>query len=210
MKRNSKILISMIYIAIVILMVMCVLLVIGGIKVFLSDNPKYEFVLDDVFDDNTLPVIKTESNTIIKPFISDKVKIGKYFYDYKSDKEKQEASLIFYKNTYIQNQGVDYISEDDFDVVSVLDGEVISIEDSDIYGKILTIKINDNLEAIYYNIKDILVTVGYKTSQGEIIATSTKSSIDSSVKSMLHFELKYKDEFIDPEKIYNVDLGSLE
>ena len=40
MKRNSKILISMIYIAIVILMVMCVLLVIGGIKVFLSDNTK--------------------------------------------------------------------------------------------------------------------------------------------------------------------------
>ena len=188
MKRFSKYFIPMIYIAIVCLMVMCVLLVIGGIKAFLSDYPKYDFTLDDVFDSDVLPVVKTESNVIVKPYISDNVKIDKYFYDYKDSKERQEDSLIIYKNTYIQNHGVDYVSNEDFDVVSSIGGEVVSIEDNEIYGKILTIRVNEDMDIIYYNIKDILVSVGYKSSQGEIIAKSDVSKFDNK-KNLLHFEV---------------------
>ena len=206
----KKMLIPTIYVAIICTMIACVLLVIGGIKAFLSENPKYEYTLDDVFDGDVLPVVKNGSTEIIKPYLSNKVKIGKYFYDYKADKNKQESSIILYENTYIQNQGVDYVSEEDFDVVSVFDGEVVNIEDSEIYGKVLTIKHNDNLETIYYNIKDILVAVGYKASLGEIIAISNKSKIDSKDKSLLHFEVKYKGEMIDPESIYSKNISEFE
>ena len=210
MKKYSKFFIPTIYISIILVMVMCVLLVIGGIKAFLSEKPDYEFTLDDVFDGDVLPVIKTESNNIVKPYISDGVKIVRYFYDYKNDKDKQESSIIVFKNTYIQNQGVDYISEEDFDVVSVFDGEVVSIEDNEVYGKVIRIKHNDNLESIYCNVKDILISVGYKTSQGELIAKSNKSNIDKNDKFMLHFEIEYKGEKINPEELYSVNLSELE
>ena len=210
MKKYSKFFIPTIYISIILVMVMCVLLVIGGIKAFLSEKPDYEFTLDDVFDGDVLPVIKTESNNIVKPYISDGVKIVRYFYDYKNDKDKQESSIIVFKNTYIQNQGVDYISEEDFDVVSVFDGEVVSIEDNEVYGKVIRIKHNDNLESIYCNVKDILISVGYKTSQGELIAKSNSSNIDKNDKFMLHFEIEYKGEKINPEELYSVNLSELE
>ena len=49
----------------------------------------------------------------------------------------------------------------------------------------------------------ILINVGYKVSQGEIIATSKKYSLDSG-KELLHFEVYYKGNSIDPENLYTL------
>ena len=163
-----------------------------------------------LFDDIVEPVNKTESNTIIKPFTSDKVKVGRTFYDYKSEAKKQESSLIVYENTYMQNNGVDYVCSDEFDVVSVLAGEIISIEDNDVYGKVVTIKHNENLTSVYSNIKSITAKVGYKISQGEILGVSNKSSLESSDKNMLHFEVYYKGNSIDPENLYTMSVSDFE
>ena len=152
MKNFTKYFIPMIYIGVVCVMVISVMLVISGIKSFLNEKENYNYTLDSVFDEDVLPVIKTNPNNIIRPYLSENVTIGKDFYDFESDKSKQESSLILYENTYIKNKGIDYVSDEDFDVVSVLDGEVISIEDNEVYGKVLTIKHNDNLKTIYsYN-----------------------------------------------------------
>ena len=110
----------------------------------------------------------------------------------------------------MQNKGIDYVSDEEFEIISVLDGEVISIEDNEVYGKVLTIKHNDNLVSVYSNIKDILVSVGYKASESEIIASSMNSKFDNSGKSMLHFELYYKGKAVDPEKFYNKNISELE
>ncbi len=209
MKNFTKYFIPMIYIGVVCVMVISVMLVISGIKSFLNEKENYNYTLDSVFDEDVLPVIKTNPDNIIRPYLSENVTIGKDFYDFESDKSKQESSLILYENTYIKNKGIDYVSDEDFDVVSVLDGEVISIEDNEVYGKVLTIKHNDNLKTIYSNIKDVLVTVGYKVSQGEIIATSNSSKLDKKNKSMLHFEVINKNIQVNPEKIYSLNINEL-
>ena len=95
------------------------------------------------------------------------------------------------------------------DVVSILDGEVISIEDNAIYGKVVTIKHNDNLKSVYSNVKNVLVNVGYKISQGEIFASSDTYKVDTKVKSLLHFEVYYKDNAIDPENLYTMSVSDL-
>ena len=123
--------------------------------------------------------------------------------------KKQLDSLIYYENTYMQNNGVDYSNDEEFDVVSILDGEVISIEDNAIYGKVVTIKHNDNLKSIYSNVKNVLVNVGYKISQGEIFASSDTYKVDTKVKSLLHFEVYYKDNAIDPENLYTMSVSDL-
>ena len=209
MKNKSLLFIGTIYFCIVGVMVLSVLLIIYGIKSFVNEKPEINYALDDVFSDIS-PVMKTQTDSIIRPYLSDKVKVGKYFYDFKANKEKQEESIINYKNTYIQNSGVDYVSDEDFDVVSIMDGEVIGIEENEIYGKIVTIKNNNNLKTIYSNLDDVIVNVGYKVSQGEIIASSSESKIEDNKKSTLHFEVYYKGEVIDPEKLYTLTVSELE
>lgn len=210
MGKYYKVLLPIFYIGIIGVMVACILLVITGIKNYVEDSNKTKFTLDSVFEDIVEPVNKTESNTIIKPFTSDKVKVGRTFYEYKSEAKKQESSLIVYENTYMQNNGVDYVCSDEFDVVSVLAGEIISIEDNDVYGKVVTIKHNENLTSVYSNIKSITAKVGYKISQGEILGVSNKSSLESSDKNMLHFEVYYKGNSIDPENLYTMSVSDFE
>ena len=209
MKKYSKIIIPSIYVGVIGVMVVSCLLVVSGVKNFLNERKDYDYTLDKVFIKDTIPVSKNENNMIIKPYTNDKVKVYSYFYDFEGDAKKQLDSLIYYENTYMQNNGVDYSNDEEFDVVSILDGEVISIEDNAIYGKVVTIKHNDNLKSIYSNVKNVLVNVGYKISQGEIFASSDTYKVDTKVKSLLHFEVYYKDNAIDPENLYTMSVSDL-
>ena len=209
MKKYSKIIIPSIYVGVIGVMVVSCLLVVSGVKNFLNERKDYDYTLDKVFIRDTIPVSKNENNMIIKPYTNDKVKVYSYFYDFEGDTKKQLDSLIYYENTYMQNNGVDYSNDEEFDVVSILDGEVISIEDNAIYGKVVTIKHNDNLKSVYSNVKNVLVNVGYKISQGEIFASSDTYKVDTKVKSLLHFEVYYKDNAIDPENLYTMSVSDL-
>jgi murein DD-endopeptidase MepM/ murein hydrolase activator NlpD len=210
MNKTLKILLPTFYLGVIGVMILCVTLVINGVKSYLKEELHYDYAIDDVFDYDTIYVSKTGSDVIVKPFISENVVVSKKYYDYKSESKNQIDSIIYYKGIYFQNNGVDYESKDEFDVVSILDGEVISIEDNDVYGKVLKIKHDDNLVSIYSNIKDILVTVGYKVSTGEIIAKTNKSIYEKDDNSLLHFEVNYKNKYINPEEIYTLSVSELE
>ncbi|MGN1028830.1 MAG: peptidoglycan DD-metalloendopeptidase family protein [Bacilli bacterium] len=210
MNKYSKILLPTFYIGIIAVMVLCSTLVVSGVKTYLLNRQEMKFTIDNVFDEDTTPVVKTETNIIVKPYISDSVKVGRYFYDFESDEKKQENSLILYEDTYMQNNGVDYVDNKNFDVVAILDGEIISIEDSEVYGKVVTIKHNDNLKSVYSNVDGVLVTVGYKIHQGEIFAMSAKSKLQSDYESMLHFEVFYKESAIDPENMYTMSVSDFQ
>lgn len=210
MNNYKKILIPTIYITVVGVLAISTFMVINVIKRYVNDTVNYNYTLDNVFNNDVMPVSKISSDTIIRPYNSNSVTIDKYYYDYESNSDKQEKSLIYFENTYMQNNGVDYVNDKEFDVISVLDGEIIGIEDNDIYGKVLTIKHNDNLITTYSNIDNILVNVGYKVSQGEIIATSKKCILNDSNKTMLHFEVFYKGNTIDPESLYTLKVSDIE
>ena len=210
MNKLTKYLLPTLYFGVISVMIVCVLFVVSGVKSYLVEKPKYDYALEDMFYSDVMSVVKTENDLIIKPFVSDNVSVARSYYNYKDDKDKQTKSIIFFKNTYLQNSGVDYVSDEDFDVISVLSGEIVSIEDNEIYGKVMRIKYNDNLEVVYSNIKDVILTVGYNVSQGEIIASSNKSSIDNDDKSYLHFEVHYKGETIDPESLYTLSVSEIE
>jgi murein DD-endopeptidase MepM/ murein hydrolase activator NlpD len=216
MNKVSKIILPVIYLSIIGIMVVSVVLVLSGVQSYLNEYPEYQYTLDGVFSDYIIPVVYTEYpednqvETIIRPYINGDVKISKYFYDFESDSNKQIDSLIVYEGTYMQNNGVDYGSNEDFDIVSILPGEVVSIEDNDVYGKIITIKHNDNLKSVYSNVKNVLISVGYQVSQGEIIAVSDKPKIKSDLQSILHFEIYYKDNAIDPESVYTLSVANFQ
>ena len=208
MKKNySKLIIPTIYVVVIALMLISTVMILNGINNFINEEKNYNYTLNNVFEEEIEPVVGIESTEIIRPYISEEVKIGKYFYDFESDLAKQENSIVYFENTYMQNSGVDYISDESFDVVSILEGEVLSIEQNEIFGTILTIKHNDSLMSVYSNISDVAVEVGYKVGQGEIIATSSNSMINSDFENTLHFEVYYKGEVLDPENLYTLTIA---
>ncbi len=158
--------------------------------------------------DTIIPVIST-STSIIKPYTNNDVKIVNNFYNYQADAESQQKSILYYENTYMQNSGVDYAMDSEFDVVSILDGTVIKVEENDILGVIVEIRHTNDLISIYQSLKDVSVKVDDKVVQGQIIAKSGTSNINTSLTNHLHFELYHKGMIVNPEDYYNKLLGDL-
>lgn len=158
--------------------------------------------------DTVIPVIST-STSIIKPYTNNDVKIVNNFYNYQADAESQQNSILYYENTYMQNSGVDYAMDNEFDVVSILDGTVIKVEENDILGVIVEIRHTNDLISIYQSLKDVSVKVDDKVVQGQIIAKSGTSNINTSLTNHLHFELYHKGMIVNPEDYYNKLLGDL-
>ena len=158
--------------------------------------------------DTVIPVIST-STSIIKPYTNNDVKIVNNFYNYQADAESQQNSILYYENTYMQNSGVDYAMDSEFDVVSILDGTVIKVEENDILGVIVEIRHTNDLISIYQSLKDVSVKVDDKVVQGQIIAKSGTSNINTSLTNHLHFELYHKGMIVNPEDYYNKLLGDL-
>lgn len=209
MKKYINYFIPIIYIGVVLIVAIFTMKVTESVKKYLNESDIYSYALDGVFEGDVLPVMKKEENIIIRPYIDENVTVGRYFYDYEGDSKKQEKSLILYNNIYMQNTGVDYVCEESFDVVAILSGEVISIEDNDVYGKVISVKHNDNLISVYSNIDNFSFNVGYKVSQGEILGSSKVNEISDN-KFMLHFEVMHKGNYIDPENLYTIKVSEIQ
>lgn len=166
-----------------------------------------EYVSYEILTDNALPVSKEETQTtsnedIVRPYTSEKVKIGKNYYDYKSEEQKQEDSIIYYENTYMQNTGTDYTSDEIFDINAISDGTVTSITTDDIVGTTIKIEHQNNMISIYQSVKDVKVKEKDTVTKGQVIATSGTNNISSDLGNHLHFEL-YKDNvLVNPEEIF--------
>ena len=167
-----------------------------------ESNENMEYVDKEIVTDNEyIPVIVPE-NTILKPFINEKVTINKPFYDYNAEKADQEKSLIIYKDTYMQNSGVDYKLTETFDIVSVLDGTVIDVTDNEVLGKTIKIRHDNNLVSIYQSLGEVSVKKDDTILRGEVIGKSGTCKLYSDDYN-LHFELSYQGKNINPETSYN-------
>lgn len=168
-----------------------------------------EYVDKEIIENQEyLPVVSTKE-TIIKPYTSDNVKVGKNFYDYMGEADSQEQSIIYYENTYMQNSGIDYYSNDTFDVVSILDGTVIDIKKDNILGTIVEIRHTNELISVYQSLSEVSVNVDDTVVRGQIIGTSGKSNLNLNVENCLHFELYYMGQIVNPNDYYDKSLTDL-
>lgn len=152
--------------------------------------------------DEYVPVVNVDE-TIRRPFTDDKVVIGNNYYDYDSTEEEQTNSILYHENTYIQNTGINYKSDDTFDVISILDGEVIEVEEKELLGKSVTIRHDNELISVYQSLGEINVKKGDKVTVGQVIGKSGSCSLITSSSNNLHFELYVNGTIADPENYYN-------
>lgn len=159
-------------------------------------SEEINYVSDSIIDEEK-PVVQ-EVETIIKPYINTEAKVSKYYYDYKADEENQEKSLTYHDNTYMQNSGIDYTSEDVFDVVSILDGTVVNVKEDDLLGKCIEIKHNNNYTSVYQSLGEVTVKKGDNVIKGQLIGKSGENKLDKELGNHLHFELYIKGKVVNP------------
>lgn len=193
-------------------LLVCALLLTITISNVLVKNENTDIVEDDYVSETIIeeeePVLNETSNKMIKPYTNEKVTIGKHFYDYKSDSTKQESSIIYHENTYMQNSGVDYILDQEFEVVSVLDGTVTNVSKDELLGNIVEIKHGDNYISIYQSLNSTQVKKGDIVSKGQVIGTSGTNSLDKEMGNHLHFELYIKGQVVDPTLYIDKEIES--
>ena len=154
------------------------------------------------YEIDTQPVIN-ETTTIIQPYYQENVTIGKKYYDYKGDESSQEQSLNRKDNTYYQNTGIDYVSENTFDVVTILNGEVINIKEDDQVGKTIEIKHQNGIISIYQSLSEIAVNKGDIVYQGQLIGKSGTNQMDEELGNHLHLEILENGNPVNPENYMN-------
>ncbi len=193
------------------------LLISYAITNVLTENRKEKedltYVSNEILTDNVIPTLKEESeetkrSNIMRPYTDSSVEIGKSYYDSKAESNNQEESIIYYKDTYIQNTGVDYISKKVFDIVSIAEGKVISITQDDIVGTTIKIEHDNNLISVYQSVKDVEVKEEDEVTQGQIIAKSGTNSISSDLGNHLHFELYNQNILVNPEDFFQNNEGN--
>ena len=169
----------------------------------------FNYVSDDVIEDDTTQVVEVTNETVNHPYLLESVKVAKDFYDSTKTEEEQLKSLIYYKNTYMENTGVLYNSDEAFDVVSVLDGTVTSITTDEILGNVVEITHSTELITIYHCLSNVAVKVGDTVKQNDVIGTSGEVNIDEGYKNALLFEVNYKGSIINPNEFYNMKVSDL-
>ena len=153
--------------------------------------------------------VSTKEEVMVRPYNSEDVKIGKSYYNYQDSSENQENSIIYYEGTYIQNSGVDYVSDNNFDVVSCLDGTVIRVEKTDLMGYVVEVKYNNDIIMSYQSLSEVNVKKDETVSKGQKIGTSGKSSIGSELGNHLHLEMYYDGTTVNPENYYNKNIKDI-
>ncbi len=154
-----------------------------------------------------VPVIDEVETYVLNPYIGEDVEEQVGFYNYKDEKEKQEKSIIEFGNTYLQNTGITYTSDNDFKVVSVMDGKVTKIYENELLGNVVEIT-NDNIVNIYQMVKDIKVRVGDTVKSGAEIATSGTSKVFPN-GSNLHYEVIKNGKIENPKSIIGINTKDL-
>ena len=172
-----------------------------------KDKEYYTYVNTSILDEY-IPVINTEDK-ILKPYTSDKVIKTSGYYKMDSTEEEQSSSIILHDNTYIQNTGINYSSEEEFDIISILDGEVIEVKDQELLGKSITIKHDKDIISVYQCVKDVNVKQNDKVFKGQVIAKSGSCDLIKDTNNNLHFELYISGTIADPEEYFDKDINNI-
>lgn len=156
-----------------------------------------------------MPVINMETK-IIYPYNAENVQIGKYFYDYQAEQSKQEQSIVYHENTYMQNSGIDFVLDTGFDVISILDGTVLSVKEDELLGKIIEIQHENDFISVYQSLSEVSVKKDDIVKQGQVIGKTGENELDATLKNHLHFELFHKGQVVNPENYFEKTLDEVQ
>ena len=165
--------------------------------------------IEEVVTKKVVPVVNVENQTISKPFNNENVTISKYFYNKDADDTSKESSIIYYEDTYMQNTGVLYSSDEQFDVIASLPGTVTNIKDDEILGKVVYVEYNTNVTLVYYSLEDTNLKIGDEITQDSVIGKSGTNKLETEKKYNLLMEVYLKGNLTNPLDFFEMNIEEL-
>lgn len=106
-----------------------------------------------------------------------------------------------YQNVSKNHTGIDLAANTGTDIVSAIDGTVVEVSSEGNYGKHLKIAslVDENITTLYAHCSKITVKEGDVVDRGDKIAEVGNTG--NTTGAHLHFEIRYEDEYINPEDI---------
>jgi Membrane proteins related to metalloendopeptidases len=171
----------------------------------------YIYVSYEILSDDIQAVIgeKKDDIKIARPYNEEGINILKSFYDYTKSKEDNKDAIIYYENTYLQNNGIDYGKEKAFNILAILPGKVISVTEDEITGKTIKIEHENNIISVYQSLSETKVKVDDTIKQGDLIGISGSNAIGSDLGNHLHFELIKNNIYVNPEEYFGKSLKEI-
>lgn len=166
-----------------------------------KDKDPYDYVSETIFED-VIPVVSTGDITT-RPYKGENIVIVKNYYNYESDSEEQEKSLIYNENTYLPSTGVSYSNGEIFDVVSILDGTVIDVKEDDLLGKVVEIRHTNDIISVYQSLSETNININDTVKKDDVIGKSGTSNISKELGNHLYFELIVDGINVNPEEYYD-------
>ena len=197
-----------IYISLIVTLVLGLYLTSQALKSENSASLKDVNYVSSVILGDVVPVVNVDV-TVNNPYVSEDVKIKRYFYNSEDDIDRQKESIVYYNNTYMPNTGIDYVNEENFEVTSILDGTVIDIKEDELLGKIVEVRHENEFVSSYAGLSEISVQKGEAITQGTKIGMSGTNKINESLGNHLHLEIYKNGVNVDPLKVIGQKLGDL-
>jgi len=172
-----------------------------------EDDDDINYVSDSVLD-NTIPVISEEEILVLKPFTNENVTVTTGYYNYQDEQTNQESSIVKYDDTYLQNCGITYSSDEVFEIVSMMDGTVTKIYENELLGNIIEITHDNNLISVYQMLSETYVKVEQKVKRGDVIAKSGQSKLTKN-ENNLHLELIKDGNVVNPNEFIGKNIKEL-
>lgn len=202
-KKNVKL--KVLPVVVMLFTVIPVLTIIFFASKSMSKDPSEPKHVSDEIIVETLPVVN-ETKSLINPYTDPSVTVGKNYYDYQGEEESQKNSILIHDDTYIQNTGIDYISENTFDVIAILEGTVITVKEDESLGKVVEVKHENNLVSTYQSLSELNVKKGDVVTQGQILGKSGTNELDKDLGNHLHFEIYENGQSVNPNNYLNKEL----
>ncbi|MFI3260735.1 MAG: M23 family metallopeptidase [bacterium] len=161
----------------------------------------------DVIEPDNIPVVSEVKNKVSMPYTNEDVSMMTDYYSKDDEVKNQENSLIYYNDTYIQNTGIMYGSNEEFEIVSVLDGVVKSIKKDEILGDVIEITHSGDYVSYYYAVSKIEIKEGDQVKTGDVIAKSGTCNLENIDENNLLFEIYYQGKTVDPIEFYKIELN---
>jgi stage II sporulation protein Q len=162
-------------------------------------------------DDPAIPVNEGVERFTMPVLDPDAVEIQKPFYDVEASKEEQEEALVFYNNTYYENNGIDIVMKDgkSFDVTASLSGTVTKAEKDSIFGNVVEIEHDGGVVTVYQSLSEIQVKAGDTVKQGQVIGKAGQSEFNQEAGVHAHFEIRKDGKPVNPIAYFDQPLTTL-
>lgn len=127
------------------------------------------------------------------------------FYDSAGTQQEQQAALVNYNNTYVQNTGVNISAKDSqpFTVTAALSGKVVTVKKDSLLGNVVTLQHSNGVTTLYQSLAATYVKLGQEVKQGDVIGTAGTEAINKSMAIHAHFEIRKNGIPVNPETSMN-------